>query len=366
MRILLSNQDLSRHGGTQLFTADLARKLLEWGHEPVVHSPWLGAVATELRGRTIAVTSDLRTITQPPDVIIGNYHLGTMTALLQFPGVPAIFICHGVEAIVPRAPRIRRYVAVDEPCRSHLMYECGVGAAQIEVILNAVDLARFPAREALPPRPRRALLFGNQFEGDGAWRAIETACRAQGIETDVAGLGTGKTDPQPEKSLLQYDLVFARARSALEAMATGAAVILAGPTRMGTMVTAADADRYRTLNFGRRLLTSPVTADAVARELARYDPDDALAVMRSIRATASLDLMAAQLVRLIEEVLDEAAPLDVSADMAADYAAAAAYLRTLETDESRIDRLRRRIGTWPFIGPIAVKLARRIMRALER
>lgn len=364
MRILLTNYNLTRYGGTQMFVADLARKLLQLGHEPIVHSPWLGKVATDLRQWTIPVTADLRTITEPPELIVGNYHLGTMTALHQFPGVQAIFICHGTQTIVPKAPRIRRYVAVDEACRAHLVYECGIDPAQVELVLSAVDLARFHPRVQLPERPRRALLFGNQFEGDGPWQAIRVACREAGIETIVVGEGAGTAEPRPENLLREHDLVFARGRSALEAMASGAATILAGPNRMATLVTAADLPRYRPLNFGRRALTTPIDVASVRREIARYAAADAGVVSAMIREMASLDLAAAQLLRIAEDALHDPAASDISTE----YAATAAYLSSLESDESRLrdDRLRRRIASWPLIGPLALRLTRRLMRAMDR
>lgn len=366
MRILITNSDLTERAGTQLFVRDLALKLLAWGHEPIVHSPTLGDVAGELRERTIPVTSDLRTITIPPDVIIGNYHLETMTALQQFRHAPAIFVCHAWQAIPPKFPRIRRYIAVDETCRSHLTYQHGIEPDAIELILNSIDLERFSARTSLPQKPRRAAIFGNEFVDDGTVRAIRTACGEAGIEVDTIGSGLRKNQPDPETFLPRYDLVFARARCAIEAMATGAAVIVTGPGHMGTMVTAADFDRYRALNFGRRSMLTPVGVGAFRREIARYDAADAAEVCRRIRATASLDLAVAQILRVAEDVIEQQ---KTSNDVDAEYAAMANYLRDLEGQFRRASmfwRLRNRVSRWPLIGRLTAKLGARLVRALER
>jgi Glycosyltransferase Family 4 len=364
LRILITNSDLTQRAGTQLFVRDLALKLLQWGHEPVVHSPTLGDVADELRARTIPVTSDLRTITVAPEVIIGNYHLETMTALQQFRGAPAIFVCHAWQAMPPKFPRIRRYVAVDETCRSHLVYQHGIDPGDIELIFNAIDLERFSARASLPAKPRRAAIFGNEFvEGDTV-RAIRGACAEAGIDVSLIGSGLGRNQAEPESFLARYDLVFARARCAIEAMATGAAVILAGPHHMGTMVTTADFDRYRPLNFGRRAMLTPVTIDAVRREIARYDAAEAAEVCRRIRAAASLDLAVAQIMRVAEEVI-----ADVAVDVDAEYAAMANYLRDLEGQfrrASAFSRLRNRVDRWPLIGKLTARLGARLVRALGR
>ena len=361
MRILIAITDLSRRGGTQMFVRDVAVKLLEWGHAPIVYVPVLGDVASELSTRTIPVTTDLRTLGEPPDVVVGNHHLETMTALQQFPRTPALFVCHAWSAVVPRHPRILRYAAVDETCRAHLIDQCGIAASKIELVPNGVDLARFAARAPLPPKPRRAALFGNQFVENDDVDAIRRACRDAGIEVDLIGRGAGTTQASPETLLAGYDLVFARARCALEAMAVGAAVVLTGPTRMGTLVTSADVDDYRRLNFGRRALTTPIERETVRREIARYDAADAAAVSRRVRETASLDLMAAQILRLAEQVVDE----QTAPDLDAESAAMADYLRELDRQMrliATLGRVRDRITRWPLIGGITSRIAGRLAR----
>ena len=363
MRILLANYDLNNRGGTQMFVRDTAVKLLEWGHEPIVYGPTLGAIAADLSERTIPVTSDLRTIGDAPDVIAGNHHLETMTALQQFPRTPAVFVCHAWLTVVPRHPRIRRYVAVDETCRTYLLDQCGIPSSQIEVVLNGIDMARFAPRPPLPPRPKRAALFGNQFVEDQTVDAVRRACGEAGIELDVISRGTGTTHAAPEEVLGGYDLVFARARCAIEAMAVGAAVVLTGPGRMSTLVTSHDFDELRRLNFGRRLLTTPIDAAAVRREIERYDPIDAAVVSRRIRETASLDLAVARLLRIAEEVITE--QIEQPADIDAESAAMADYLREIDRQirlASIIGRLRQRIARWPLIGGLLSRVATRLLR----
>src|SRR5207248_10904224 len=119
---------------------------------------------------------------------------------------------------------------------------------------------------------------------------LRTACSRAGMTLDVVGLGVASPYPRPEELLPHYDLVFAKARCALEAMAVGCAVILCDVFGCGGMVTAADVDAYRHLNFGRRLLVrAPVTVETLQREIQRYDADDATEVCRRVRAVAGLE-----------------------------------------------------------------------------
>ena len=120
---------LSTRTGTELYVRDLALGLLAKGHSPVVYSPQNGQVAAELRALTIPVTDDLAKISTSVDVIHGHHRHETMTALLRFPGVPAVFFVHDWHSqhdIPPIFPRIFRYVAIDGTRRDRLLLENGI------------------------------------------------------------------------------------------------------------------------------------------------------------------------------------------------------------------------------------------------
>lgn len=342
MRILLTNNTLSARAGTELYTYDLARALLRRGHHPIVFSTRLGVVAQDLRAATIPVVDDLAAIGEPPDVIHGHHHLETMTALLHFPGVPGIYFCHGWlpwEETPIRFPRILRYVAVDDTCRDRLVLEGGIPPERVEVILNAVDLDRFRARSSVPERPRRALIFANEASEATQVPLIRRVCAARGITLDVVGLASGNLTPRPEHVLYAYDLVFARARAALEAMAVGAAVVLCATDRLGCLVTSADFDRLRRLNFGIRAMDRSLEEGALAAEIDRYDAVDAGRVARRVRAEAALEPTVDRLLELYTQVLSEAVP---EARLAEEERAAAAYLRWLGPEIKTADLQRHR------------------------
>src|SRR5262249_12358471 len=152
----------------------------------------------------------------------------------------------------------------------------------------AVDLERFPQRGPLPSRPQRALVFSNYAAESNYLGTVRAACERAGIVLDVIGSASGRSCPRPGEVLGDYDLVFAKGRCALEAMAVGAAVVLCDVNGCGPLVTAANFDELRRLNFGRRALRNPVHPDVLDGAIASYDPDDALAVCRRVRAEAGL------------------------------------------------------------------------------
>jgi hypothetical protein len=253
-----------------------------------------------------------------------------MTALLAFPGVPAVSVCHGwlpwVEA-PPRFPRIRRYVAVDAVCRERLVLEHGIAEEQVHVLLNFVNLARFPPRPPLPERPRRALVFSGYTRGAAYVPAVRKACDQAGIELDVVGAGEGNTTDDPGRLLAGYDVVFAKARSALEALAVGAAVVPCDATGMGPMVTAENWRRLRALNFGIRVLRAPVTPDAVLERLRGYDAADAARVSAELRASVGHETVVDELVELYRAAIEEQGAASV--DAGEELRAASAYLHSL-------------------------------------
>lgn len=330
LRVLITCITLAERTGSVLYVRDLAIGLLEQGHTPIVYSTELGKVAQEIQASTIPVVDDLDRLTTPPDIIHGNHHPETMTALLRFPGVPAIHTCHGWGEWVsapPFFPRILRYIAVDSACHDWLLFEHGIPEDRIRVRFNWVDLKRFKPRGPLPVRPQRALLFSNYAKPTHI-DAVRVACSRADITLDVIGEAAGNPCAQPEEVLGQYDLVFAKARCAYEAMAVGAAIVLCDTKGVGPMVTTSELDRLRRLNFGRRALRDPVSPDVLIREIGRYNPADAAEVSRRIRATAGLETAVDELVALYQEVLEEHKTTE-GADAAAEWRAVAAYLRWL-------------------------------------
>lgn len=338
LRILITNNTLADRAGTELYVRDLCLRLQDRGHAPMVYSTSLGTVAAELRKATIPVLDDLARLPFKPDLIHGQHHLDTMTALLSLPGVPAIYFCHGWlpwEEAPPVFPRILRYVAVDRACLDRVLYEARIPEEKTLLLPNFVDLKRFQPRGPLPPKPHRALIFSNRARQNNFVKSIRQACARLQIEVDVIGQSSGNPTDEPEKSLLQYDLVFAKGRAAMEALAVGNAVVVCDSSGCGPLVGTKNFDRLRSLNFGVRTMRLPVTAENVAEQIAHYDAKDAAQVSQLIRAQADLERTTDQLLDLYEEVIGEfkSAP---APDPVAELQAAGAYLQSFSALAKRV------------------------------
>jgi len=291
MKILYTNISFDAYTGTHVVTRDLAAAMARAGHQVAIFSLKVRPIYPELAGLGVTVTDDLFSISDTPDIVHGHHHEPLIQSLLRFPSTPAIYLCHDAtgRADTPFAfPRIRKYLAVDLRCQARLERELGLEPGQVEIVSNAVDTDRFQPRGPLPERPRRALVFSNYASNQTHLPVVRRACRRAGIELAAMGSGTGTDSAHPETELPKYDLVFAKGRCALEALATGNAVILCDKAGTGSYVTAADFNAMWLRNFGHALLTGPLSAAVLTGEIARYDAADAQALSARVRAEASL------------------------------------------------------------------------------
>ncbi|WP_266169772.1 glycosyltransferase family 4 protein [Dyella subtropica] len=338
MRILITNNTLAGRAGSELYVRDVALALLKRGHQPIAYSSVLGEVAEELRAATVPVIDDLASLAVAPDIIHGHHHLDAMAAMLHFPDTPAVYFCHGWipwEEMATEFPTIRRYVAVDDLCLERLQHTQGIAPERIRIIRNFVDLRRFALRAELPAKARRALVFSNYVgEGPGL-TSLRQACAERGIELDVIGGTSGHPEVHPERVLGQYDIVFAKARCALESLACGTALIVCDAAGLGEMVTPSNYETLRRLNFGIRCLRNPLSVEEIGAEIDRYDAAQAREVSKRVRAEAGIDTAIDQLLNVYAEVLAE--PLDLSLPKQAHLRSASRYLRQIaDVIKSRI------------------------------
>jgi len=340
LRVLITNISLASRSGTGMYVRDLALGLHCRGHQVVAYSPRLGELAAQLSNDSIPVVDRLDRITEPPDVIHGHHSLETMAALLHFPTVPAIFVCHDCSSwhdTAPRFPRIRQYVAVDHACQERLTMRDGISSQQVRVLYNGVDMRRFKPRGPLPKCLKRALIISN-YADSRTVQPIREACIQAGITLDIIGDKFGGSCLQPELRLPEYDLVFAKGRCAWEALSVGAAVVVCDAKGIGPLVTVAELDRLSRWNFGRRLLTNPIRIDTVRRQIARYDAVDANNVHNRIRAMSDIERLLDQLIALYQEVIEEQRESIPNAN--AESIAAAELLHWWATTHSELTRQR--------------------------
>jgi hypothetical protein len=269
---------------------DVAIGLRARNHIPLVYSPSLGPIAREIEAAGIPVVDDLSRLGDEPDVIHAQHFFTTGETLIRFPRTPAIHVCHGwspIQERPPRFPQIHRYVAVSDCTRDNVVNREGIAPERTLILENAIDLRRVPERLApLPVRIRRALAFTSSWHA-AILPVLRGACEARGIEFQVLGLN--RDEPTPEKALVNYDLVFATGRSAIEALCAGCAVITCDLNGVGGLVTPDTYEVFRRHNFALRSLTNPVTPRVIEAALDRYEKASAEAVHKRMRNDANFE-----------------------------------------------------------------------------
>ncbi len=301
LRILLTNLVLAGRSGTEIFTEQLADRLRARGHEPMIYSPTVGPLGEAMRRRGLMVFDRIEQIKLRPDVIHGHHGSPTVTALAAFPDTPAIFVSHSVEAEFDRPPlhpNILRYFAVSRLI-PHRWASPELPVERFELLRNAVDTERFPQRTGLPKRPRTAALvskYGSQVE------LVRAVCNRAGLDLTVCGHGVGQVSSNLPEVFGRSDVVFASGRSALEAMATGCAVVLTEGGSFYGMITLADIENLLDGNLGVAVLSRKASEKSLSEAVSAYHPEDAAQVSAYVREHVSLDRQVERLESVYESI----------------------------------------------------------------
>lgn len=162
--------------------------------------------------------------------------------------------------------------------------DAGIAREDVTLVLNGVDTKRFLPGPAPATPPRRALAFAKNAEHV---TAIRTVCGQRDIDVDFIGAAVETQVDDPALVLPNYDLVFASALSAIEAMACLRPVIVCDGRGMAGMVDMARYEAWRPKNFGVAALNMPLSVERVAAELERFDPAEAARVGARVRKEAA-------------------------------------------------------------------------------
>jgi hypothetical protein len=353
MRLLLTNQTLEDPAGDSLYARELAAALKARGHELALYTTCKGRLAQALEADGIPVVKDLARLPFVPDLVQATPMTLLVEVLQHFPQLPAIHLVHNATDPLDEPfffRRILAYIAVDDRCRQRFLRHAGIPAEAVGVILNFADLDRFRPRPPLPRTPRRALIFSNYATPNTHLPAVRQACAQHGIALDVAGSGMGRFVAEPEHVLPDYDLVFAKARCAIEALCVGNAVVVCDHPGLGAYVDSSNLDALRRMNFGAGVLTRALDADAIAAEIQRYDAADAAQVSRRMRADAGLAAAVDRWLAVYDEVLRKASRLAPDTPAEREFLARKRRHWRHHAVGSRASRWLRPIAKLPFAG----------------
>lgn len=308
LRILITTLELDTRRGVQNVSRDLAVGLRNAGHAPVVYARKSGPVADDLRAAGFQVETNVQAIEGSFDVIHGHHLVACSPALARYPETPAVFVCHDNASwfdAAPRLPNIRQYAAVSESLVDRVAFDAGLDRSSIALILNGVDTARFAPGAAPPRKPARALAFA---KNEDHIAIIREACARRKIAVDFVGAATGVNLEDPSKILPTYDLVFASALSALEAMSCLRPVIVCDGRGMAGMVDRKRYEAWRPQNFGLAILNAPLSIERMLAEIDRFDVAESQHVGERVRQEAGIAPWIARYVDFYHKAMETPPP----------------------------------------------------------
>ena len=331
MNILITNSALREFGGTQTVVASLCRLLRQRGHQVMIFSSHLGHVAELLIEEKFPVVSHLRDLPFPPDIIHGQHHLETMSALLALPETPAIYYIHGItpwEERVPIHPRILGYVNLGEVGAFRVTVQKCIPETRLHVMENGIDFDAIPPPKKPPERLRTAAFCPRAPATEETLKTLQEICCEHSIELHYEAGWPAGTIADPYAVYQEYDLIFGTGRTALEALAVGCAVNLTDHNKLGLCVTGENVAARRDFNFTVQLSELALTSEEISRQLREYTVSSQQAACDFVRKNADCHAAVDRLVEFYEKVIHEwkTAPRPSMAD---ELHAASNYIRAL-------------------------------------
>lgn len=285
MNILITNLAISGYTGTETYVKELAIELTNRGHFVEIFTLIRGELAQELIEKKINVTSNLKDLKSSPDIIHAHHNITTLKVLNYFKSTPAVYFIHDRTSVFDNPfqhENILKYVAVDFNCKERFCIENNFEDEDIDIVYNWANTSRFQLKKQINSHPKKALVFSNYLDKNNIYPEIKKACNELDIDLEIIGTSSGNPCLKPEEILHKYDLVFAKAKAAIEAMATGAAVIVCDYRGLGGMVTSSNMKHFRDFNFGMKLMTNTPSKNNLIAEINKYNPSEIIKVSEFI------------------------------------------------------------------------------------
>lgn len=306
MKILITNHSLENLGGTERSVIELARALQARGHDVVACSSQIGEAGRLIKEKSISVISSPLDSPFQPDVIHGQHHLDTMRAIAAFPNTPVIYHHHGFFPWVedpPFHPRITHYLCMCEVLTEKLRINGTKYAPQYLILNNWFDDYSFVYPKKPQKIPKKALLYNRTFNKDSniAKKFVEIF-KNNGIELDLNPLNN--YTETPELLLKDYDIVLAAGKSAVEAMATGCAVMPVSDQSCLDFISLKNFDEYKKQNFSPLAYSPSFNIQVINDWIQNYDASQVELVCQKIRSENSISHTATRLEKIYAESID--------------------------------------------------------------
>jgi GT2 family glycosyltransferase/glycosyltransferase involved in cell wall biosynthesis len=295
--------------GSSTYTLTLAAELKNRGYSVTVFSPFPEVIADQLRKRKISVFKNLRDVASRQfSIIIAQHNILAALVRTVLQEVPMIFICHG--KILPQACLeqplsididVRKYIAVSDRIRDHLIVNHQIPSHCIETIANFVDTQKFFPRSEIRQVPGVVLLLSNRCTRQMD-KTVKRACRKLNLELMV--IGGNRQVSNVQDYINKADIVISLGRGILEAMACGRAAIVYGYLGGDGMITQDNLDLLKKGNFCGRVFRRNYNVKDLAREIRKYHPSMGEINRAIVLREFSVSMAADKIINICKDVLD--------------------------------------------------------------
>ena len=269
VRLVLANHAFARVGGTEKYLLTLAEHLQRLGHEAVVYAHELGPYSDHARECGVEVTDQLRELPERCDIAFAQDAIVAYELAERYADAPLVFrACSDVYdfELPPQLDGVVDQIVVVSDRYARLVEACAVSAPVMRLRIP-VDLARHEPRGRVREQPRRAVILGNYPD---RFRAVSDAWGRHGVEVAQVGIANQRYDVAA--ALEEADIVVAKSRAAVEAMACGRPVYVFDVFGGDGWVTQANYAALEADNFAGQGTDRVIDAASIERDLRNYDP----------------------------------------------------------------------------------------------
>ena len=270
MRFVLANRHLVEVGGTEVHLVTIGEHLQRLGHEVVLYAPELGPYADHARRRGLDVAGGLRELPETCDVVFAQDSIVVHELAARYPQALSVFrICGDVFdfQLPPQVDGEVDLIVVLSDRYERLAAACAVNVPVVRLRVP-IDIDRLVPAGAIRERPERAVLLGNY--GDRVALVSQT-WGALGIDVSHVGAATQTFDVAG--AVADADIVVAKSRAALDAMACGRAVYILDFLGGDGWVTPQSYAAMEADMFAGQATDRVIDAAALAADLDGYRPE---------------------------------------------------------------------------------------------
>jgi hypothetical protein len=269
MRFVLANRQLTGVGGTEVHLGTVAEHLERLGHEAHLYAPEVGAFGEHLRRRGLKVHDSVHGLPETCDVVFSQDGIVVYEMAERYPEALGVFrICGDVHdfQLPPQLDGAVDLVVVLSDRYERVARATAIRAPILRMQVP-IDVDRLAPNGAIGPRPQRAVLLGNYGERNALIRQV---WGEQGVE--VREVGGDEPSFDVAAAVASSDVVVAKSRAALDAMACGRAVYVYDLFGGDGWVTAEAYPALEADQFAGQATGRVIDAAALSADLDTYEP----------------------------------------------------------------------------------------------